>query len=72
MSTDEFVYNPIPPDERDPRIQAALTELRGLIAAAYPDATFVVYRGEEPPGFISGPQSMLRTRMRSLMSSSTD
>lgn len=50
MSGDECAYTPIAPDERDPRIRAALTELRGLIAAAYPAATFAVYRGEDPDG----------------------
>jgi hypothetical protein len=43
MSTDAYVYTPIAPDERDPRIQAALAELRGLILGRYPTATFTVY-----------------------------
>jgi len=36
-------------DRDDPRIQAALTELRGLIAARYPEATFEVYDDVEDP-----------------------
>lgn len=31
--------------ERDPRMQAALEELRGLIRAAHPTATFAIGRG---------------------------
>ncbi len=49
MNTDEMLPM-IEPDEHDPRIRAALAELRGLIAARYPDATFAVYRGEDPEG----------------------
>lgn len=37
-------------DENDPRIRAALIELRELIAARYPEATFDVVRGEDPAG----------------------
>lgn len=37
-------------DETDPRIQRALAELRGLIAARYPSATFTVSGGDDPPG----------------------
>jgi hypothetical protein len=33
------------------RIQAALGELQAQIQAAYPDASFQVLRGEDPPGF---------------------
>jgi hypothetical protein len=29
-------------------VQAALDELQGVIAARYPDATFDLYRGEDP------------------------
>lgn len=36
--------------ENDPRLQTALDELRGLIRAAYPTATFVIAHGYEPPG----------------------
>lgn len=35
--------------ENDPRTQAALAELRGLIEAAHPGATFAIGRGHEPP-----------------------
>ncbi len=35
-------------DESAPRIQAALDELRGMILAAYPTASFTVGRGNEP------------------------
>jgi hypothetical protein len=49
MSTDALIPL-VAPDEADPRIQAALAELRGLIAARYPTATFAVYRGEDPEG----------------------
>lgn len=34
----------------DTRIQAALAELRGMIKAAFPTATFQMYRGEDPGG----------------------
>ena len=34
----------------DPRVTAAVEELRGLIAAKYPDATFAVFEGEDPEG----------------------
>jgi hypothetical protein len=36
--------------ENDPRTQAALDELRGLIRAAYPTATFDIKWGREPIG----------------------
>lgn len=55
MSTDEYVYAPIAPDEHDPRIQAALAELRGMIAARYPAATFAVTHGEDPEGIYLRP-----------------
>lgn len=45
----------IPVDANHPVIQAALTELRGLIATRYPAATFVVYRGEDPEGSYLSP-----------------
>ena len=38
---------PVPPDEDDPRIQAALAELRDRIRQHYPDATFDTYLGAE-------------------------
>ncbi len=34
---------------RDPRMQQALDELRGVIAKQYPEATFAVSRGEDDP-----------------------
>ncbi len=37
-------------DESDPRIQAALRELRDLIQSAYPSASFTVSRGTDPDG----------------------
>ncbi len=35
---------------RDPRIRGAVSELQGLIAAHYPEATFEVSEGEDPEG----------------------
>jgi hypothetical protein len=40
----------VPADEDDPRIQAALEELRGLILERFPDATFTVTLGDDPEG----------------------
>lgn len=37
-------------DRDDPRIQAALAELRGIIEARYPEATFEVSEGDDPEG----------------------
>jgi hypothetical protein len=37
-------------DEHDPRIEAALAELRGMILQHYPEATFQVTEGEDPCG----------------------
>ncbi len=34
--------------ERDPRVQAALAELREMIQRRFPTATIEVTRGEEP------------------------
>ena len=34
----------------DPKVAAALDELKGLIAARYPDARFEVFEGEDPQG----------------------
>ena len=39
-----------PHTEHDPRMQQALTDLRGLIQKHYPDATFSVFVGEDPEG----------------------
>src|SRR3954470_195660 len=35
---------------RDPRIDAAVVELQQMILDHYPDATFTVEPGEDPPG----------------------
>ncbi len=48
MIYDYPVPEQIEPNENDPRIQAALAELRALILQSFPDATFIVHRGEEP------------------------
>lgn len=48
--TDDWVWTPVPPDLDDPRFQAAVAELKSMITAAYPDATFAVGRGEDPAG----------------------
>lgn len=37
-------------DERHPRVQAALAELRGMISAVHPTAEFTVSRGDDPEG----------------------
>jgi hypothetical protein len=50
MNHDEQMPEPIAPDERDPRIQAALDELRGLVLRRFPEATFTVARGDDPDG----------------------
>lgn len=49
MTADDLIEI-VPADENDPRIQAALVELRELIAAHFPTATFEVVRGEDPEG----------------------
>ena len=36
--------------EDDPRLLAAASELRELISARYPDATFEIAYGSDPPG----------------------
>ena len=36
--------------DHDPRADVALAELRERIAAHYPDATFEVAHGDDPPG----------------------
>ena len=36
-------------ESEDPRVSAALEELRGLILRRYPDATFSVSRGHDDP-----------------------
>lgn len=42
--------NAHPVSDYDPRIEAALVELRALIARRYPDAIFDVAHGEDPEG----------------------
>lgn len=49
MTTDELIEI-VSPSEHDPRIQAAIMELRERIVAHYPTATFEVVRGEDPEG----------------------
>ncbi|MBA2276288.1 MAG: hypothetical protein H0W06_00880 [Chloroflexia bacterium] len=49
MIADEFIEL-IAADESDPRIQAAVAELRERILEHYPAATFEVVRGEDPEG----------------------
>src|SRR5437762_14144811 len=34
----------------DPRLMASAYELRNAIAACYPDATFEITQGDDPPG----------------------
>ena len=50
MSDDEQLPEQIEPNENDPRIQAALEELRGLIRQRFPAATFTVTHGEDIAG----------------------
>ena len=38
----------VPASEDDPRIQAALAELREMILHAFPDVTFTIQHGEDP------------------------
>src|SRR4051794_17273528 len=42
--------NPERIDINDPRVQAAVTELTGLIRDRYPSSTFTVDEGEDPEG----------------------
>lgn len=37
-------------DPEHPRVREVLAELRGLIGGRYPEATFDVFRGEDPEG----------------------
>lgn len=48
-------YLDVPVDADEPHIRAALTELRGLVAARWPDAVFTVYRGDDPDGIYLTP-----------------
>lgn len=48
--SDTWEWTSVPVNEDDPRIRAALEELRDLIVQRYPDATFITYRGDDPDG----------------------
>ncbi len=51
MSSDDEMPAMIAPDERDPRIQAAVAELKTAIHERFPTAEFAVTRREDPePG----------------------
>ena len=50
MNVEEQLPEQIEPNEHDPRIQAALEELRGLIRQRFPAAAFTVAQGEDPNG----------------------
>ena len=56
MSEDEFVFRPVPADENDPQIQAALAELKQRILERFPDTTFTVSLGEDPIGIYLYPE----------------
>lgn len=43
MTREEIHHN-------DPRIERAVAELQAMISARYPEATFVVWQGEDPMG----------------------
>lgn len=43
-------HEPVAVDARDPRIRAALAELRALIARHFPAATFTIAREDDPEG----------------------
>lgn len=43
-------------DERDPRIQAALAELRSKILSRFPGATFTISHGDDPEGIYLEPE----------------
>ncbi len=47
---DERIHAALVEAENDPRMQAALEELRGLIRASYPTVTFATKHGYEPVG----------------------
>src|SRR5688572_33302513 len=50
MTEHEQLPDPIEPNESDPRIQAALADLRDLILQRFPEAVFSVARGDDPDG----------------------
>jgi hypothetical protein len=54
-AADTFEYRPVAPDLTDPRIQAALAELRETILRHFPEATFSVTLGEDPVGIYLNP-----------------
>ena len=49
MNSDDLIEM-VPVDENDPRIRAAVIELKALITASFPGTTFRVVRGEDPDG----------------------
>ena len=51
MTNDRFQAS----SESEPRLQAALEELRGIIGRHVPTATFTVTRGEDPTGIYLTP-----------------
>jgi len=51
----EWQMPEVPADASDPRIQAALDELRAMIPQRYPAANFTVTRGEDPEGVYLNP-----------------
>lgn len=54
--TDEWeMPEQVPADENDPRIQAALLELRQLVQKRFPKATFAVTHGDDPEGIYLTP-----------------
>ena len=50
MNEDELMPEMIEPNLDDPRIQAALEELKGMILARFPAATFEAYLGPDRDG----------------------
>ena len=50
MTDDEFPLHDHEPSLTDPRIPARVEEFRSRVLERYPDATFEVKRGGEPPG----------------------
>lgn len=48
--TAEWQMPEVPADERDPRVRAALNELRSMILHRYPMATFTISHGDDPEG----------------------
>lgn len=49
MNSEEHILL-IEPDLGDERIQAAVAELRTMIAERYPDTTFSTFEGDDPEG----------------------